>query len=288
MTLSPNGTAEHQHLPTRRELRAAERAREQAAHAAEEAAKQQFIAEYEASRLAASEPADPFNDTGFGFDDGTDPYAHPASDKSSAFYASGAPEVVFDGVPAAPVALEPEKPAPVTQTTVNYLAIGGIAAALAAAATTFIPGAGIAALPLGILALVLAVIGLAKRRGSATVPAIALIIALAASGWAGWHQFHSTEAPTAATATALTVTSTGGNATVKDIRFGTTRTSPGTVPMPYSTSGTGDAAVTAEPATSGDTLTCTINAPGLAPVHEQGKPGEPVTCTAQPTKKDTP
>ncbi|WIE81184.1 hypothetical protein [Curtobacterium sp. MCSS17_016] len=288
MTLSPDGNADH-HLPTRRELRAAERLREQAAHEAEEAAKQQFIAEYEASRQAAG-PDDHYNSTSFGFDDDVEPFAHPAANKGSAFYASGSPDGMFDNAAVQPVPLEAEKPAPVVQTTVNYLAIGGIAAAAAATAATFIPTASIVALPLGVLAVVLAFIGLAKRRGSAAIPAVALILAVGAAGWAGWQQFHPSDTTTTATgaaATTLTVTSTGATVSVKDVRFGTTATTPGDVPAPYSTSGTGDVSATAEPATSGDTLTCTISAPGLAPVHQQGQPGQPVHCTSQPTDKDT-
>jgi hypothetical protein len=288
MTLSPHGTTEPHHLPTRRELRAAERLREKAAKEAEEAARQKFIAEYEASRQLAAAPDDQYGG-GFGFDDGSEAFAHPAADKGSAFYASGSPDGVFDNVPVAPVPLEPEKPAPVVQTTVNYLAIGGIAAAAVAAGATFIPSTSIVALPLAGLAVVLAFIGLAKRRGSAAIPAVALIVAVAAAGWAGWQQFHPSDASaaTSAAATTLTVTSTGSSVTVKNVRLGAAETAPGSVPAPYTTSGAGEAAVTAEPAASGDTLSCTISAPGLAPIHQQGQPGQPVQCSSEPTKKDT-
>ncbi|MGW8431556.1 hypothetical protein ACWGJ9_10735 [Curtobacterium citreum] len=288
MSLSPDGTSPQPHLPTRRELRAAERLREAAARDAEEAAKQQFISEYEAARLNNADPADGFNDPGYGFDD-TPAFAHPAASKSSAFYASGSPDGMFDDAPVTPVTLEPEKPAPVVQTTVNYLAIGGVAAALAATAATFISAAAIAALPLGVLAIILAFIGLAKRRGSIAVPAVALLLALGAASWAGWQQFHPADEPAAMTsATTLTVTSTGGNVNVKTVRIGDTTTTPGETTAPFTTSGTGDAAVTASPAASGDTLTCTITKTGTAPTHQQGQPGQPVTCSTQPTEQDTP
>ncbi len=285
MTLSSDGPADHQHLPTRRELRAAERIREQAAHEAEEAAKQQFIADYEAQRRA--EPTEPYGADDFGFGDGTDPWAHPAADKSSAFYAAGPTEGVFENAPATPAPAEPDKPAPVTQTTVNYIAIGAIFVGAVATAVTFLPGADIAALPLAALALILAFVGLVKRRGRATVPAIALIIALGAGGWAGWHQFQPTS-PASTDVSTVSVTSTGSKVTISNVRFGTTATAPGEVQAPYSTTGTGDAAVTAAPVEATDTLTCTISTADTAPVRQQGQPGQPVHCTAQPTSKDTP
>ena len=272
-------------LPTRRSLRAAERAREQAAAEAEEAAKQAFLAQYEEERRN-SQPADPFDD---GYGEG-DPFAHPAEDRSSAFYAAEPVESVFADVPAEPAAPEPAKPAPVTQTTVNYFAIAAIAISIGAAALTLLPAASVATLPVGLLALILAVIGVVRRKGGMVLPAVALIIALAAGGWVGWQQFAPSTEDVGATPAVISASSTGTNVNITALRTGATTTPPpGTVPAPYTATGAsaGTTSITVQPAAPTDAVTCDITAGATVLAHKTGKAGQPITCDSAATNTAT-
>ncbi len=271
--------------PTRRELREAERAMFAKWAEDEQKAKEEFLKQHsEEQKKTQPTVTDlfPFQD-----DDDDEP-VEPLAPFAFPVAPLPAPDVTL------PSEVSGKKNSPEIRKNVSLLTVISLLAGVASGAFSFVPQLTIAALPLGGLAVIMAVIALILPGYRRLLPAAALLVSLVATGYTGYHQFLAPPpAPVAHVAAPISytvqVTGDAAQATKIVLTYGAKSTvKPVTIAgpkLPFSRVVTIPAGATvtvaATSATTGKSITCAVLSKGVTLDTKTAKgPGATVTCVA--------
>ncbi len=270
--------------PTRRELREAERAMFAKWAEDEQKAKEEFLKQHaEEQKKTQPTVADLFP-----FQDDDDEPVEPLAPFAFPVAPLPAPDVTL------PSEVSGKKSSPEIRKNVSLLTVISLLAGVASGAFSFVPQLTVAALPLGGLAVIMAVIALILPGYRRLLPAAALLVSLVATGYTGYNQFLApppapvahVAAPVsytvqvtgdAAQATKIVLTY-GGKSTVKPVIIAGPK-------LPFSRVVTIPAGATitvaATSVTTGKSITCTVLGKGATVDTKTAKgPNATVTCTA--------